>query len=208
MNGVIPGLGGCANCQNCAAPNPCAGAAPIITVCGSGSGYAGVPGAWAAYSSGQYLTGATWSATSLPSGVTINSSTGFLVGTVSAAGTYNISVTATNGCGSATCTFVLTIAACSCPITLSASGGPDSYSNTVATTGCGPVHYTYDMFTIDSDQLLVYADAALVYDSGCVLGTGSGTFIIPPGTAHITVIVNANCAGPTASVWSFSLFCV
>lgn len=203
MSNYILGFGGkcCPTCVD----NPCKGK-PVLNA-GSGTFYVGIFGSAVAYSSGSNLDGATWSMTAFD-GLSINSS-GIITGTVPTgpAGSYTITVTATNACGSTTCPFYLTLIQCSCPITLSVTGGPESYSNTVPTTGCGYVNYTYDMFSVDSDQLLVYADSTLVYDSGCVLGTGSGTFFIPPGTSNITVIVNAGCAGPSATQWSFSLFC-
>jgi Zn-dependent metalloprotease len=51
----------------------------------------------------------TWSATGLPSGITIGSSTGTVSGTPSTAGTYNVTATATSGSGSGSTTFTITV---------------------------------------------------------------------------------------------------
>ena len=51
----------------------------------------------------------TWSATGLPPGITIGSSTGTVSGTPTTAGTYPVTVTATGGAGSGSTTFTFTI---------------------------------------------------------------------------------------------------
>jgi Thermolysin metallopeptidase, alpha-helical domain/Putative Ig domain len=51
----------------------------------------------------------TWSATGLPPGVTIGSSTGTVSGTPTAAGTYNVTATATGSSGSGSTTFTITV---------------------------------------------------------------------------------------------------
>jgi len=292
MNGVIPGLGGCANCQNCAAPNPCAGAAPNITACGSGSGCVGSFGSWLAYSSGQFLTGATWSMSAFD-GLSINSSTGFISGTVPSAGSgnYNIAITAANGCGSSTCNFVLTLAqsptitssltasatvgtafsytitssgspvsylATGLPsglsynsstgvisgtptaagtsyITLTAydtstcyarntlvltvasifcnliiSGGDAGYDNTFNVTGeftsTRNIYVDYDAYIVE-DQLLIYANGSLVYDSGCIGTHVTPTVSIPSGTTSCRVVIVPNCTGGSGTFWLVGITC-
>lgn len=67
-----------------------------------------------AYSFTPSATGSpTFSATGLPSGLVINPATGAITGTPTAAGSYNVSITATNGGGTATlnATIVITAAA-------------------------------------------------------------------------------------------------
>jgi Zn-dependent metalloprotease len=51
----------------------------------------------------------TWSATGLPSGISIGASTGTVSGTPTAAGTYNVTATATSGSGSGSTTFTFTV---------------------------------------------------------------------------------------------------
>ena len=51
----------------------------------------------------------TWSATGLPPGITIGSSTGTVSGTPTTAGTYNVTATATSGSGSGSTTFSFTV---------------------------------------------------------------------------------------------------
>jgi hypothetical protein len=205
--GYILGLDGKC-CNSCTPANPCA-SKPIITGCGSGTFYTRIYGSAAGYSSGSNLTGATWSMSAFD-GLSINASTGQITGTVplGGSGTYYITVTATNACGSSNCSFTLTLVDCgTCPVVLIDSGTAN-YSNTVSATGCGPVFVTYDMDTVVYDRLKVYADASLIYDSGCVLGSGGSTINIPPGTTTITVTVDADCTGSGGgTIWSFGLFC-
>ena len=55
-------------------------------------------------------TPTSFNATGLPAGLTVNTTTGVISGTPTAAGTSNVTLTATNGGGSGTATLVLTIA--------------------------------------------------------------------------------------------------
>lgn len=78
----------------------------------------------------------TWSATGLPPGVTIGSSTGTVSGTPTTAGTYSVTVTATgsggSGSGSATFTFTVTGGGGSCPAPGQKLGNPGFETGTAA----------------------------------------------------------------------------
>lgn len=71
-------------------------------------------------------TPTSYSASGLPAGLTLNSTTGAITGTPSATGTFNVTLTATNGSGTgAASTLVLTIA--KAPLTITANNVSRSY---------------------------------------------------------------------------------
>ena len=66
-----------------------------------------------------------------------------------------------------------------------------------------------DMITV-KDQLKVWADATVLYDTGCIAGTfNSGEVSIPQGTTTMKVEVIPNCDGGSGTLWSFlvQLYC-
>ena len=83
------------------------GGAPVITSAGSASAITTVAFTFAVQAS-PAATSYSLSGT-VPTGLSINTSTGVISGTVTQTGTYNMSVTATNGSGSATRALVLTV---------------------------------------------------------------------------------------------------
>jgi len=210
MDGVIPGLGGCANCQNCAAPNPCAGAAPVLSTCAGRNGFVGTSGTWSAFSTGQWTNGATWSATGLPPGLSINTSAGFISGTPNAAGAYSVTSTAANGCGSSSCTFTFQVDTDYCRLTLDTAGGDAGYDNTFDVTGdfttARNIYVDFESYTV-KDQLLIYANGSLVYDSGCIGARVMPTVAMPAGTTNSRVVVVANCEGTTDTLWVLGITC-
>ena len=95
------------------AADPTCGSTGTVTVTNPGnkSGTVGSPIASFTLSASGGTAPYTWSATGLPAGVTIGSSTGTVSGTPTAAGTYNVTVTATGsgGSGSGSTSFTFTI---------------------------------------------------------------------------------------------------
>ncbi|WP_175414968.1 DUF4838 domain-containing protein [Nibricoccus aquaticus] len=87
---------------------PAAAIAPAITSLTTASGRVGVPFNYLVTAVGET---ATFGASSLPAGLSINASTGMISGTPSTAGTTNLTVSATNGAGSGTRALAITIAA-------------------------------------------------------------------------------------------------
>ena len=80
----------------------------------------------------------TWSATGLPPGITIGSSTGTVSGTPTTAGTYNVTATATGASGSGSTTFTFTISGGGgggCPSPGQKLGNPGFESGTASWTG-------------------------------------------------------------------------
>ncbi len=89
---------------------------PVISSAGTASGTTGVAFKYTITAS-QSPTG--YGATGLPAGLSVNASTGVISGSVATAGTYNITVSATNGAGTGTKPVALTIAAvpaCTAPV--------------------------------------------------------------------------------------------
>lgn len=71
----------------------------------------------------------SYNATGLPTGLSVNTSTGAITGTPSVSGTFNVTITATNGSGTDTKTLVITLAA--------SGGGSCSTTHTETFTGIG-----------------------------------------------------------------------
>lgn len=83
--------------------------APVITSPVRAPGTAGTPFApFAVAASG---SPSTYAATGLPAGLTLNATTGAITGTPTTAGTYVVTVTATNSAGSTNATVTITVAA-------------------------------------------------------------------------------------------------
>ncbi len=87
---------------------PCGGTGVTVTNPGNQSTATGSSVSLTMHASGG--TGSyTWSATGLPTGLSINSSSGVISGTASTAGTYNVTVTATSGGQSGSTSFTWTV---------------------------------------------------------------------------------------------------
>ena len=162
MANYIRGFGGCAYCQDCAADAPCAAAAPVLSSASQGnSACVGSSSTWGSYT-GSRLTGVTWSASGLPSGLTINVSTGFISGTPTSAGSSSVTVTVTNPCGASSIIFTFTVSAA---ITITSS-----------LTASGTVAAAFTTYTITSTGTPTsYSAAGLPGGLSCNTSTGAIT---------------------------------
>jgi len=70
----------------------------------------------------------------------------------------------------------------------------------------GQATFEWNMVSV-KDQMRVFLDGTLVYDTQCVSGTGSQPFPVPPGSQSVRVEVNPNCEGTTSTVWDFKVLC-
>lgn len=109
-------------------------------------------------------------------------------------------------CGPAPCTG----ADCICNLSLNTDGGDAGYDETFDVTGQFPtaqdLGIDLETYTIQ-DELLIYADGTLVYDSGCIGAHVTTAVSIPAGTTSIRVVIVPDCAGGTGTLWTLSLSC-
>lgn len=193
MPNYILGLGGNC-CADCVPDDPCS-AKPTITACGSGTGAVFTAGTWSAYASGSNLADATWSISGAPSGITIDSVTGFVIGTPTTAGTFTFTVTATNECGSASCTFTLVVEPI-CTLSISLDSGSGTYNYDA--TGVFTVAHSYTIAITGAgsgctNRIQFKADGTSLWDSTCIGGNASATVTVPAGTTTITVVWDHEC---------------
>jgi hypothetical protein len=138
----------------------------------------------------------SFNTTSLPTGLSINTTTGEISGTPTAvAGTYNIPLTATGPLGARTATLVLTLS--------NPTGGTPSITSSLASQST-VAGVAYAGYTITGDNSPTsFSAAGLPAGMSCAAGTGviSGT---PSQTGTFNVTIRATNASGTGSS-SFSL---
>lgn len=200
-------------CNSCTPANPCA-YKPTILACGSGSATEGVYGTWSAFSSGINLSGATWSISGQPSGISIDSSTAFVYGTPTSVGTFNFTVTATNACGTSSCTFTLTVAENPCDF-IYASDDDHSLFNNCASPWCflsgcstipsGCTIYIRFITTGNPMAAKFYLDGVLQFDTGSI-SSGPHRYSVSAGTgaANFCLDVYDNNGGAISFGWVVS----
>ncbi len=110
--------------------------APAITSTLTASGNVGSAFSYAIMASN---TPTSYNATGLPSGLSVNTTTGAISGTPTTTGTYNVTISATNSGGTGTATLVITIGAAvnTCINESFESGLPTSYSSGNVTLSSG-----------------------------------------------------------------------
>jgi len=136
--------------------------APSITSAATASGNVNQPFSYQITASNSPTS---YSATGLPAGLSINTSTGVISGTPSAAGTSTVTIGATNGSGTGTATLTITVAAFSSTAynvnaiystgTTFSTGGLDTYGNAYVASELGSsVTYNGSTFTFASANAL------------------------------------------------------
>lgn len=160
--------------------------APVITSAAGASGVAGTAFSYAAVAA----NATSYSAIGLPSGLTINPSTGEISGTTTEVGTFIVNITASNATGSVTLPVVLTM---SVPLNAPVYSGPMNPSGTAGV----PFSFTPAFGTGTTTYALTGSlPAGLVFDSstGAITGstTATGTYPITVAATRggITVTVN------------------
>jgi hypothetical protein len=200
-------------CNSCTPANPCA-YKPTIIACGSGSATEGVYGTWSAFSSGTNLSGATWSISGQPSGISIDSSTAFVYGTPATAGSFSFPVTATNACGSSSCNFALTVAENPCDFIYGNNVDYSLFNNCGSPwcflSGCGTIPSgctIYIRFIADANPIAAkfYLDGVLQFDTGA-LTSGTYRYTVSAGVGAATFCLDLydNSSGAASFGWLVS----
>ena len=109
--GFLRWLPTCARCPNCSA-NPCDGPAPVIT---SALTAVDIEDTSFSYTITASNTPTSYNATGLPTGLSVNTATGAITGTPATPAVTNVTISATNACGTGTATLVITISNCPQP---------------------------------------------------------------------------------------------
>jgi hypothetical protein len=169
------------------------GSTPAITSSLSANGTAGTPFSYTITASNSPTS---YNATGLPSGLSVNTSTGVISGTPTAAGSSSVTISATNSYGTGSATLTLTVAAASQPpvitSSLSASGIEGSAFSYQITASNSPTSYNA---TGLPSGLSVSTSSGLI--SGTPTAAGSSSVTISAtnssgtGSATLTLTVSA-----------------
>lgn len=190
------------------APNPFfwtgEGAAPVAPVITSAATASGTVGTAFSYQITASNTPTSFSATGLPSGLSLNTSTGLISGTPSTEGTSTATLGATNSAGTGTAPLVLTIAAQAVPAITSVTtsngtvGIAFSYQITATNT---PTSYGATGLPAG---LLVNTSTGLI--SGTPTAAGSSTVTLSAinstGTGTATLTLTVASASTGSALWS------
>src|SRR6185436_20598757 len=86
-----------------------------------------------------------------------------------------------------------------------AAGGPAPDTNTIATgVNEGTVQIDYDFFGIP-DQIQVFYDGAVIFDTGSVSGTGTFSVDFGPGyDTNVVVVVNPKSNSNQGTAWNYT----
>lgn len=160
---------------------------PVITSATSAGGAVGTPFTYAITATNA-PTGYT--ATGLPAGLGIDSTSGLITGTPTAAGVFEVAIGATNSTASATATLALTIARGTATVTLgnltqTYDGSPKPVPVTVAPEGL-PVTLTYNGSGAVPVNAGSYAVVATV-NTANYAGSANGTLVVDKAIATITL---------------------
>lgn len=209
-------------CTDGCGTNPCGGASPCPTpVITSAASYVACVGDYFYYQITATNSPSSYSASNIPAGASLNSTTGLISGTLTATTTTPMSVWASNACGSGSSLAVaITIDSPACS-GVSIYGGQDP---------CGPlnatcVDQTYSVSGLFSCAKSVrvmgyapsplsiafslYADSTLIITPSCGWPFNYDTYVsIPAGTTSLRVVIvgdcdNSNIYGPV----TFSITC-
>ena len=185
----------CTVCQECA-PAPCGGAAPVIT---SAASISRTNGNAISYTITATNSPTSYSATGLPAGVTVNSTTGIMSGNVFCPG-FTMTVSATNACGTGTRV-----------VTVGVTGAGSVLNSPTTASGQQGVAFSFTLTATNSPTLFsaagLPAGLSINTSTGVISGTpsGSGVFSVAVSASNacggssgtLTITISAFCPAPT-----------
>jgi hypothetical protein len=155
--------------------------APVITSALTASGNEGTP---FTYSITATNLPTSYNATGLPAGLSINTTTGAITGTPTTAGTYNVTITATNSVGSDNQTLVITIGVGPCLSQITFTALPSGWTATGVTYAAGEA-----VFGSNNGELTTIAisnPSSLTFDLRRTTNTNAKDMIIEVSTTSQT----------------------
>jgi PKD repeat protein len=166
-----------------AAGTALAGPKPVITSPTTATGQVGVAFSYQITASNGPII--SYNATGLPAGLSVNTSTGLISGTPTTAGTYSVTISATNSSGTGSATLTLTIK-------------PPPPVITSATTASGTVGIAFSYQITATNNPTSFNATGL--PGGLTVNTTTGVISGTPTTAGTyTVTISATNAGGTGS---------
>src|SRR5205823_1955056 len=167
-----------------AAGTALAGPKPVITSPTAATGQVGVAFSYQITASNGPII--SYNATGLPGGLSVNTSTGLISGTPTTAGTYSVTISATNSGGTGSATLTLTVV------------NPPPPVITSATTSTGQVGVAFSYQITATNNPTSYN--ATVLPAGLTVNTTTGLISGTPTTAGTyTVTISATNSGGTGS---------
>src|SRR6266487_905599 len=193
-----------------------AAAKPKITSATTASGTVGVAFSYQ-ITADQAIPPGGWGATGLPAGLTVNTNTGLISGTPTAAGTYSVTISATNANGTGTATLTLTINAPPPVITspgtatgtvgvafsyqITATNNPTSF-NATGLPGGLTVNTTTGLISGTPTTAGTYPVTISASNSG---GTGTATLVITINTPPPVITSPGTATGTVGVAFSYQI---
>jgi len=192
----------CTVCQECA-PAPCGGPAPVVT---SAASISRTNGSAISYTITATNSPTSYSATGLPAGVTVNTTTGVLSGNVFCPG-FTMTVFATNACGSGNLSVTVTV-----------TGSGSVLTSPTTASGKQNVPFSFTLTATNSPTLFTAGGlpSGLVLNStsGLISGTPTvkGIYSVAVGAFNacggssgtLTITLQGDCAMPSLQCDSIS----
>ncbi len=190
--------------------------APLIT---SAIGLEGTVGASLSYTIAATNSPVSFSASGLPSGLSLNGANGIISGAPSASGSFPVSISATNGAGTSSATLNINVAAApaEAPVISSAAEIAVTYSTfvnfTVTATNLPtsisvtnlPSGLTYNQSTHVISGYVAFSGGAATMTAKNAVGSGSATLTINVGTPIGAITSAAGAAGVAGGSFSYGI---